>query len=119
MIADHPSATRSQPQGDGPLATLTQSPTRADAAIEAALAEAHLPTLMMSLVHMTGDASILSDDMKPAYDMFGDARTGGFDTAKQARVRDRARPAIAAYLASGGKLPAPPAPATVRRMMDF
>jgi 4-hydroxyacetophenone monooxygenase len=101
------------------VATLTEALPRTDAAIEAALAEAHLPTLMMSIVHMTGDASILSDDMKPAYDIFADGRLGGFDADKQARIRDAARPAIAAYLAGDGKLPPPPAAATVRRMMDF
>ncbi|HXQ46984.1 MAG TPA: NAD(P)-binding protein, partial [Caulobacteraceae bacterium] len=100
------------------MATLTEPLPRTDAAIEAALAEAHLPTLMMSLVHLTGDASILSDDMKPVYDIFADGRLGGFDEAKQARIRDRARVAIKAHLA-GAKLPPPPAPATVRRMMDF
>ncbi len=98
---------------------LSETLPRTDASIEAALADAHLPTLMMSLVHMTGDASILSDDMKPAYDFFADGRLGGFDEAKQARVRDAARAAITAYLAGDGKLPPPPAPATIRRMMDF
>jgi 4-hydroxyacetophenone monooxygenase len=101
------------------MATLTQSLPRTHAAIETALAEAHLPSLMMSLVHLTGDASILSDDMKPAYDMFADGRLGGFNDEKQARIRDRARAAITAYLAGDGTLPPPPAPATVRRMMDF
>ncbi|HLI65363.1 MAG TPA: NAD(P)/FAD-dependent oxidoreductase [Caulobacteraceae bacterium] len=97
---------------------LSEPLPRTDAAIDQAVGEAHLPSLMMSLVHLTGDASILSDDMKPAYDMFADGRLGGFDEARQARVRGAAKSAIAAYLASG-KLPAPPAPATVRRMMDF
>ncbi len=88
------------------MATLTEPLPRTDAAIEAALAEAHLPTLMMSLVHLTGDASILSDDMKPVYDIFADGRLGGFDEAKQARIRDRARAAIKAYLA-GAQAAAP------------
>jgi 4-hydroxyacetophenone monooxygenase len=101
------------------LATLSERLPRADTSIEAALAEARLPTLMMSLVHMTGDASILADDMKPAYDPFGDGRLGGLDATKQKRVRDAARAAITAYLASDGKLPPPPEPQTVRRMMDF
>ncbi len=101
------------------MATLSEPLPRADTSIEAALAEAHLPTLMMSLVHLTGDASILADDMKPAYDPFGDGRLGGLDATKQKRVRDAARAAITAYLASDGKLPPPPEPQTVRRMMDF
>lgn len=101
------------------MASLSEPLPRTDEAIEAALAEAHLPTLMMSLVHMTGDASILADDMKPAYDFFGDGRLGGFNAEQQARIRDRARLAIKAYLAGDGKLPPPPTAATIRRMMDF
>ena len=92
---------------------------QSDAQIDEALADAHLPSLMMSLVHLTGDASLLSDDMKPAYDFFADGRLGGLTPDKQDRVRGLARAAIKAYLAGDGKLPPPPAPKTVRRMMDF
>ena len=89
------------------------------AIIDEALADAHLPALMMSLVHMTGDASLLSDDMKPAYDFFADGRLGGLSPDKQAHLRALAKDAITAYLAGDGKLPPPPSPETLRRMMDF
>ena len=92
---------------------------QSDAQIDEALADAHLPSLMMSLVHLTGDATILSDDMKPAYDFFADGKLGGLTPDKQERVRSLARKAIKAYLAGDGKLPPPPAAKTVRRMMDF
>jgi 4-hydroxyacetophenone monooxygenase len=87
--------------------------------IDEALADAHLPSLLMSLVHMTGDASLLSNDMTPVYDFFADGRYGGYSPEKQDALRGRAKAAITAYLAGDGKLPPPPSPATLRRMMDF
>ena len=89
------------------------------AIIDEALADAHLPTLLMSLVHITGDAGLLSDDIKPVYDFFADGRFGGLAPEKQAELRALAKDAITAYLAGDGKLPPAPAAATLRRMMDF
>jgi 4-hydroxyacetophenone monooxygenase len=84
-----------------------------------ALADAHRPSLLMSLVHLSGDASLLSDEMKPAYDVFADGRLGGYSPERQTALRERAKEAIGAYLAGDGRLPPAPAPATLRRMMDF
>jgi 4-hydroxyacetophenone monooxygenase len=98
---------------------LSEPETKADAEIDAALADAHLPTLMMSLVHLTGDAGILSDDMKPAYDFFADGKLGGLKPEQQERVRKAAKVAIRKYLAGDHALPPPPSAKTVRRMMDF
>ena len=39
-----------------------------DATIAAALAEASVPCLMMSMIHMTGDASLLDGDIRPVLD---------------------------------------------------
>src|ERR1700686_817330 len=98
---------------------LTETKPQSDARIDEALADAHLPSLMMSLVHLTGDAGLLTDDIKPAYDFFADGRLGGLSPEKQARRRSLAKPAISPYLAGAGKRPPPPTPATLRRMMDF
>ena len=67
--------------------------TRTDADIEAALKEAHLPALIMSLVHMTGDGRWLGDEFRPVYNPFGDGRTGGLPEAVQDKVRAAAKPA--------------------------
>ena len=50
--------------------------------IEGALKDAHIPSLMMALVHLTGDAAFLTDDMKPVYDFFGDGQ-GGLPAAQK------------------------------------
>ena len=85
--------------------------------IEWALKDAHIPSLMMALVHLTGDASHLTADMKPVYDFFGDGQ-GGLAPEKQQWVRDAAKKALL-DLDAGKKLPPPPDAATMRRMMDF
>ncbi|HWA92736.1 MAG TPA: NAD(P)/FAD-dependent oxidoreductase [Rhizomicrobium sp.] len=85
--------------------------------IDDALKDAHIPSLMMALVHLTGDASFLTPDMKPVYDFFGDGQ-GGLSDEKQQWVRDAARKALTAHL-EGKPLPPPPDQATIGRMMDF
>ena len=89
-----------------------------EADLDAALAEAHLPALLMSLVHLTGDASLLSEARRPAYVLMADGKLGGYDEVTQADIRDRAKAAILTHLA-GASLPPPPSPQTVRRMMDW
>src|SRR6185437_3098598 len=85
--------------------------------IEWALKDAHIPSLMMALVHLTGDASFLTPDMKPVYDFFGDGQ-GGLSDEKQQWVRDAAKKALL-DLDAGKKLPPPPDAETIRKMMDF
>jgi len=90
-----------------------------EATLDEALAQAHLPALLMSLVHLTGDASLLSQERRPRYDfILSDGFDGGYSPEVQEDIRKRARAAILAHL--GGK-PLPPAPElpTVRRMMDW
>ena len=86
--------------------------------IDEALAEAHLPALLMSLVHLTGDAGLLTAERRPVYDPTADPSLGGFSEAIQSDIRARARTAIKAHLA-GAPLPPPPSAQTVQRMMDW
>jgi 4-hydroxyacetophenone monooxygenase len=87
--------------------------------LDLGLQEGHLPALMMALVHITGDASILDDFPRPVYDFFADSRTGGYSESQQAQIRARAKQAVETFLTRGQKLPPPPSPATVRKMMNF
>src|SRR5580704_12664093 len=87
--------------------------------LDDALAEAHLPALLMSLVHLTGDASLLTEERRPQYVLLADGRLGGYSPEVQADIRARAKAAITDYV-EGGAPPLPrPAPETVRRMMDW
>ncbi|MFN3572688.1 MAG: flavin-containing monooxygenase [Phenylobacterium sp.] len=86
--------------------------------LDAALAAAHLPALVLSMVHLTGDPGWLKPEWRPTYTPLarGDI---GVPEAEQARLRAAARPVIAAHL-SGELKPAPtPGPELVRQMMDF
>jgi 4-hydroxyacetophenone monooxygenase len=86
--------------------------------LDAALAEAHLPALLMSLVHLTGDAGLLTAERRPTYVLMADGKLGGYSREVQDDIRARAKAAIAAHLA-GAPLPPAPSPATVRKMMDW
>src|SRR6201995_6058009 len=85
--------------------------------LDDALKDAHIPSLMMALVHLTGDASFLTADMKPVYDFFGDGQ-GGLSAEKQQWVRDAAKKALL-DLDAGKKLPPPPDATTIAKMMNF
>jgi len=45
-----------------------------DEAIEAALAEAHVPSLVNALVHLTDDESLIRGEERPTSQLFGDPR---------------------------------------------
>jgi 4-hydroxyacetophenone monooxygenase len=89
-----------------------------DATIAAALEEASVPTLMMSMIHMTGDASLLRGPIRPA-GIFLNEVQGFMSEADRAGVRARALEVIRAYRDGGCRLPAPPSPETIHAMMGF
>jgi 4-hydroxyacetophenone monooxygenase len=85
--------------------------------LDTALAEAHLPALLMAVVHLTGDASLLTPEHRAAYDPFVDANLGVYPEEVQADIRARAKSAIEAHLA-GAAIAPEPSRATIRKMMD-
>ena len=89
-----------------------------DDALRTALAEAHVPSLVNALVHLTGDASLLRGDMRPTSEMFGDPQ-GGLSAADQAAIRQRALTALGQYRDAGFPALPPPAPELVKEMVDF
>ncbi len=104
-----------------PSIAATNPITADDATIASALQDAHVPSLMMALVHLTGDASILRGDIRPSSDFFtflADPQAG-ISEAQQATVRALALDALRAYRDGGRRLPPPPAEDTVHEMMNF
>jgi 4-hydroxyacetophenone monooxygenase len=95
--------------------------TADDASIAAALQEAHIPSLMMSLVHLTGDTGLLRGAARPSGDIlvFLSDPQGGVPEADQVRVRARALEALKAYRDAGSRMPPPPSIETVREMTHF
>jgi len=92
--------------------------TEDDSFIAAALERASIPTLMMSIIHLTGNASLLTGAIRPGYAIMGDV-DGGLSEDDKAIMRAVALDALRAYRDRGYTLPPPPSAATVRAMMTF
>ena len=89
-----------------------------DDTIAAALADVSVPALMCSMVHLTGDASWIRGEVKPA-GIYLNEYQGFMDESLRAEGRRRALVAIAAYRDGGCFLPPPPAPDLLQEMMAY
>jgi len=86
--------------------------------LDEALQAAHLPSLVVCKVRLTGDPSWLRPQRKPTYTPLsrGDA---GLPAEEEAKIREAVKPVIEAWLAGDQKMPPPPPAEVVRKMMDF
>ncbi len=91
---------------------------RDDAVIERALQDASVPTLMMSMLHMSGDTSLLDGPIRPN-GVYINEYQGFMSEEDKAAVRAQALQVIRAFRDGGCKLPPAPDAATVHRMMNF
>ncbi len=89
-----------------------------DATLARALESASIPTLLMSLIHLTGDTSLLDGPIRPGRAGLGEVQ-GALTAEQKAEVRRHALEVLRAYRDGGCKLPAPPSPETIHRMMSF
>jgi 4-hydroxyacetophenone monooxygenase len=89
-----------------------------DATIAAALEDVSIPTLMLSLVHMTGDASLIRGALKPQ-GLFLNEVQGYMSEPDKAEVRRIASDVIRTYRDSGCQLPAPPTAELISEMMSW
>ncbi len=89
-----------------------------DATIAAALEDVSIPTLLLSMIHMSGDTSILDGPLRPAGIYLNEVQ-GFMSPEDQAAVRAKALEVIRAYRDGGSVLPPPPDAATLHRMMNF
>ena len=87
-----------------------------DAAIAQALEDASIPTLMMSMIHMSGDTSLLDGDIRPA-GVYINEYQGYMSEEDKAAVRARALEVIKAFRDGGCTLPPAPSPDTIHRWM--
>ncbi|HEV7734743.1 MAG TPA: NAD(P)/FAD-dependent oxidoreductase [Candidatus Binatia bacterium] len=99
------------PAADAPI-------TEDDEFLARVLEHASIPTLMMSLVHLTGDTSLLRGTIRPGATIMGDV-DGGMSAEDKAAVRAMALDALRAYRDRGCTLPPPPSDDTVREMLSF
>jgi 4-hydroxyacetophenone monooxygenase len=89
-----------------------------DAFLATTLQSASVPTLMMSIIHLTGDARLLRGPVRPAPPGWGDT-DGGMSAGDKAAMRALGLEALRAYRDRGCTLPPAPSPDTIRDMMSF
>ncbi len=87
-----------------------------DSSIAEALQQARIAPLIMSLIHMTGDSSLLDDVQFEG--MTIQNMDGNLTDALKETVRQQTLAALVAYR-DGAPLPPPPGQALLQRMIDF
>ena len=92
--------------------------TTSDEEIAEALLDVSIPTLMLSLVHMTGDAGLIRGELKPA-GLFLNEVQGYMSEADKAAVRKIALEVIADYRDRGCQEPEPIGPELLQEMMQW
>ena len=90
----------------------------ADDEIAAALLDVSIPTLMMALVHITGDPELIRGELRPAGLFLNEVQGFMSEEAKQA-VRDLALPIIRDYRDRRCPEPAPLSPELLHEMMEW
>ena len=89
-----------------------------DALIARALEDASIPTLMMSMMHMSGDSSLLDGPLRPA-GVYINEYQGYMSEEDKAAVRTQALQVIKDFRDGGCRLPQAPGKETIHRMMNF
>ena len=101
-----------------PFVAPIESITESDDEIRAALADAEIPPLLPALAYLTGDMSLLREDLRPDPMMIGMPQ-GGLSDEQQAAVRELAFETLKRYRDNGSK-PAPlPADEQLLRIMEY
>lgn len=101
-------------------AQTTPHPTieASDDVIRAALEQAHVPSLMCALVHLTGDLSVIRGEIRPETGFFSDPQ-GAISEEDQARIRELAFERLTRCRDEARPLPPPPSEEIVSEMVDF
>lgn len=89
-----------------------------DATIAAMLEDVSIPTLVLSMVHLTGDPSWIRGEIRPL-GLFLNEIQGFMPEEAKAEVRGRALEAIVAFRDGGCVLPPPPSEDLLREMMAW
>jgi 4-hydroxyacetophenone monooxygenase len=92
-----------------------------DDALDAALKDAHLPALAVTLAHLTGDEGFLKAEWRPRYIPYTDNRMGGLSLPAQDQLRAMARRALREHGIGqkGGAKLAPLSTAKLQTLMNF
>jgi len=97
-----------------PVSTITES----DEQLELLLADAELPCLLATLAHVTGDQSLLQDELRPAAGLLAGPQ-GGYDEEKLAKARGLCLEAMRRYRDAGCPDPEPLDDERLRALFRF
>lgn len=100
------------------LAPAAEKITDDNAAIEVALADASIPTLMLSMIHMSGDTALLDGGIRPLGVYLNEVQ-GYMSEEDKASIRAQALDVITRYRDNGCQAVPIKDPETIRRMMSF
>jgi 4-hydroxyacetophenone monooxygenase len=89
-----------------------------DEEIARALEDVSIPTLLLSLVHLTGDPSLIRGDLRPA-GLFLNEVQGYLSEEDKARARELALEHLIAYRDAGCPEPAPLSSEVIHEMMEW
>ena len=92
--------------------------TESDEEIRRALEDAEIPPLLPALAYLTGDLSLLRDDLRPDPLMVA-LPQGGLTDDQQATVRGLALEVLLRYRDGGCRPAAPPADADLQRILEY
>ncbi len=92
--------------------------TEDDATLAEMLKGASIPTLMLSLLHITGDKDLLRGSIRPRKAILGESQGFMPEDEKEA-VRAQALEILNLFRDQGSKLPPPPPAETIHEMMRF
>jgi 4-hydroxyacetophenone monooxygenase len=92
--------------------------TEDDQTLATLLEDAHLPSLLVALAHITGDDSLLREDLVPDTAFIAGPQ-GSYDEVQIERARSLCLEALARFRDGGCGTPAPPSEARLRRLLGF
>ena len=93
--------------------------TADDATIAQALEGANVATLVMSLIHLTGDARILEGLPRPSPLQIAQQNEQRIGEPAASMIRARTLKALIAFRDGDDTLPPPPSPGVIQRMVDY
>jgi 4-hydroxyacetophenone monooxygenase len=109
----HDAATSSSPFVE-PIQPITES----DDEIRAILADAEVPPLLPALAYLTGDLSLLREDLRPNPLLVGMPQ-GGLTDEQQATARELAAQTLIKFRDAGGQAAPVPDDTTLLRIMEY
>lgn len=92
--------------------------TESDSKLEQLVLDAELPPLLAALAHVTGDLSLLREELRPGAGLLAGPQ-GGYDEEKIALARKLCVKALAGFRDAGCPAPARPDDASLRRIFGF